>query len=158
MADLDTRTPAAVLATKGNIVPSDEFSASALYDQATGNFWAEGTDASLGADSVFTIDGAQNGSPAVALDTGALSAGTYAVTATLRHPGAAAATRQLSLVHMDAANAVVLETLGTTLAGKSTLRITRYITVRASERFKVISGADATNLAVYGKLIVRRVD
>lgn len=160
-AYVDPRGPAAVLATKGNIVPETDSG----YGNPAGllgenpDFVAGGTDAATGASGVLTGDTVIDQGAVAAADSGAVAtAGNYAIYAEATHPSAAAANRQVLVQHRDAANAATLETLGTWPAGSGFRRFQGIRFLKASERVRLVTGTDATNANISFKLILKNLD
>lgn len=154
---VDTRSPEAVHATKGNIVP-DTYHVQPGISRDEPEFSRKyvARDASIGASALVTDD-----TTGETLDTGPLAAGTYEVFLKARHPSTAAANRQLLVQHRNAANAATVRTLATHNADGPTGGTAVYgpvtVTVAAGERVRVVSGSDATNANVVAELRVTRV-
>lgn len=157
---LDNRQPLGVIATKGNIVPDDS-SGNALSKYLHGEsaqFFVEGVDASAAASAVVTVDVPAAGSGAVAADSGAVAAdGEYAFYVEITHPSAAAANRRVIVQHRDAANAVTLENIAAVLAGAGKQIFTGKRQLRASERIRLLTGTDATNVNIAVKFLFQKL-
>jgi len=165
MPNLDTRSAPANLASRDNIVPQGSQAgdpanaARAQYGIGKHtHFTREGTDASVGASAVVTVDTAPVGPDGVgALDTGNLPAGEYAIWATLHHPGAAAAGRSLILEYRNAGDSATVETLLTALAGAGKRSWKGKRSLAQDESIRVISGTDITNTNVVASLTVTKL-
>lgn len=154
---VDTRHPVAVLATKPNIVANDY--AGTQYAIASADYYVEGVDAATAADSVVTIDTPVSGSTPRAVEYVAPSTGFYAVYLEATIPGAAGAGKELLVQIRDAANAATLETLGTWAQGSGKRTFRRILNLKASERIRVLSGADVGGAAlVSAKLLIAKLD
>lgn len=155
---VDPRGPAAVIASKGNIVPQTDYGNPSALAGDNWDVYAAGVDASTGASSVVTADTSIPAGAAASGDTGQLAAGEYAYYIEITHPSAAAANRQVIAQVRDAANAQTQRTIDSVLAGAGKRILQGRLQLDTNERIRLLTGTDATNTLISFLLLLKKLD